>query len=346
MPSFAQRLIAWQRRQGRHDLPWQNTDDAYRVWLSEIMLQQTQVATVIPYYQRFLARFPDLPSLAAADSEAVMGLWSGLGYYARARNLHACAKAVMAAHGGAFPRDPEAIAALPGIGRSTANAIADFCFGARLAILDGNVKRLLCRHAGVDGFPGSPAVERRLWQLAESLLPRDQVDRYIQAQMDLGATVCARSRPRCGECPVAGDCVARQSGRTGELPAPRPRRILPERELTVLLLICGDRVLLEQRPPAGIWGGLMSLPELPDGSTAAGAVAARGLRLAGEAQALQPLSHTFTHFTLRIQPLRCLVAGAAAVADQALRWLGRDALEEAPLPAPIRRLLQTGWTGD
>lgn len=344
MPSFAQRLIAWQHRQGRHDLPWQNTDDPYRVWLSEIMLQQTQVATVIPYYQRFLARFPDLPSLAAADSGTVMGLWSGLGYYARARNLHACAKAVVAFHGGAFPSDPAALAALPGIGRSTAHAIADFCFGARLAILDGNVKRLLCRHAGVEGFPGSPAVERQLWQLAESLLPRGRVGRYIQAQMDLGATVCARSRPRCGECPVAEDCVARRSGRTAELPSPRPRKALPEREATVLLLISGKRVLLEQRPPAGIWGGLMSLPEVPAGTLAATAVATWGLRLMGEVQVLPTLSHGFTHFQLKIHPLRCLVTRAEAVADRPLRWLDREALAGAPLPAPIRRLLQTGWT--
>ena len=202
-PDFAARLIAWHADHGRHDLPWQNTHDPYRIWLSEIMLQQTQVDTVVPYYRRFLARCPDIATLAAADSGTVMALWSGLGYYARARNLHACAQRLVADHGGAFPATAEAIATLPGIGRSTAAAIAAFAFGERTAILDGNVKRVLCRAFGIDGFPGQAAVERKLWALAEALLPHADVATYIQAQMDLGATLCTRGTPHCTRCPLA-----------------------------------------------------------------------------------------------------------------------------------------------
>jgi A/G-specific adenine glycosylase len=338
LASFADRLIAWQQRHGRHDLPWQNTGDPYRVWLSEIMLQQTQVATVIPYYQRFLARFPDLAALAAAPVEEVMGLWSGLGYYARARNLHACAQAVMADHGGAFPRQPEAIAELPGIGRSTANAIAVFCFGARLPILDGNVKRVLCRHAGIEGWPGSPAVESQSWRYATSLLPERETAAYIQAQMDLGATVCTRSKPKCESCPVAEDCVAKRDGRTAELPTPKPRKELPERKATMLVLIEAGRVLLLPRPPTGIWGGLLSLPEVADGSSAEDEARRLGCTIASK-QTLAPLIHTFTHFRLTIRPLLCEVQHQPAAAEPGARWLAAADLPQAALPAPIRKLL-------
>jgi A/G-specific adenine glycosylase len=337
-PSFAHRLIAWQQRHGRHDLPWQNTTDPYRVWLSEIMLQQTQVATVIPYYQRFLARFPDLGALAAAPVEVVMGLWSGLGYYARARNLHACAQAVVAEHGGRFPSDPEAIAALPGIGRSTANAIAVFCFGARAPILDGNVKRLLCRHAGIEGWPGSPAVESQSWRYATSLLPERELATYIQAQMDLGATICTRSKPKCELCPVAGDCVAKRDGRTAELPTPKPRKALPERETTMLVLIDAGHVLLLPRPPTGIWGGLLSLPEVADADAAVPAARMLGCEVLDK-QALSPLTHTFTHFRLTIHPLLCEVERANVASEPGTRWLSATELAQAPLPAPIRKLL-------
>jgi A/G-specific adenine glycosylase len=337
-PPFATRLIAWQKRHGRHDLPWQNTTDPYRVWLSEIMLQQTQVATVIPYYQRFLTSFPDLAALAAAPVDEVMAHWSGLGYYARARNLHACAQAVMADHGGAFPRNPEAIAALPGIGRSTANAIAVFCFGARMPILDGNVKRLLARHAGIEGWPGAPAVESQSWRYAESLLPKAEVDTYIQAQMDLGATVCTRSKPRCELCPVAEDCVARRDGRTDELPTAKPRKALPQREATMLVLIENGRVLLLPRPPTGIWGGLLSLPELAAGGDAEQETARLGCTIRSK-QALTPVSHTFTHFRLTIAPLLCEVRSADLAAEPGARWLAAADLAQAALPAPIRKLL-------
>lgn len=338
--SFARRLIAWQRRHGRHDLPWQNdwqlSRDPYRVWLSEIMLQQTQVGTVVPYYQRFLARFPRLADLADAPVDAVMALWSGLGYYARARNLHKCAQTLAREHAGAFPCEAAAIAELPGIGRSTANAIAVFCFGARLPILDGNVKRLLCRHAGLDGWPGAPAVESQLWRHAESLLPKTHVDVYIQAQMDLGATVCTRTRPRCEACPVAGDCVARRNGRTAELPTPKPRKALPGRETTVLILVHRRRVLLEVRPPAGIWGGLWSLPEV---ATETDAQAARlGCRIVSS-RPLQPVTHAFTHFRLTLRPLLCNVEPRVPAAAPAHRWVALDELDSAPLPAPVRKLL-------
>jgi len=334
--SFARRLIIWQRRHGRHDLPWQGTRDPYRVWLSEIMLQQTQVGTVIPYYQRFLARFPRLDDLADAPVDAVMALWSGLGYYARARNLHKCAQTLAREHGGAFPREAAAIAELPGIGRSTANAIAVFCFGARLPILDGNVKRLLCRHAGIDGWPGAPAVESQLWRHAETLLPKTHVDVYVQAQMDLGATVCARTRPRCDACPVAEDCVARRDGRAAELPALKPRKALPERAATVLMLVHRRRVLLEVRPPSGIWGGLWSLPEVATDADAA--AARRGCRIVSSRR-LEPVTHAFTHFRLTLRPLLCKVEPLAPVTEPAQRWVERGELDSAPLPAPIRKLL-------
>jgi len=336
--SFAQRLIAWQRHHGRHDLPWQGTREPYPVWLSEIMLQQTQVATVIPYYLRFLERFPDIATLATAAAEEVMALWSGLGYYARARNLHACAQAVVAQHGGAFPRDPDSLARLPGIGRSTANAIAVFCFGARVPILDGNVKRLLCRHAGIEGWPGLPAVESQAWRHAESLLPKTKVAAYIQAQMDLGATVCTRSRPRCDICPVAADCTALATGRTAELPTARPRKALPEREVGLLVLMDKGRILTMPRPPTGIWGGLWSLPEIDPGAGPEAAAARLGCRIISRRQ-LEPVGHTFTHFRLCMRPLLCETEPLSRAAEPGSHWLGRQELDSAPLPAPIRKLL-------
>jgi len=350
MSDFSRRLIEWQKRHGRHDLPWQRDwerlRDPYRVWLSEIMLQQTQVATVIPYYERFTTSFPDLAALAAAPVEEIMGLWSGLGYYARARNLHRCAKIVMEHHGGKFPADAKTIAGLPGIGRSTANAIAVFCFGARLPILDGNVKRLLCRACHIEGFPGTAAVEKELWRLAEMLLPQKNVGTYIQAQMDLGATVCLRGSPACltapEKCPLSDICFARLEGRTHELPAKRPAKALPERELRVLLLRHGDSILLEQRPPTGIWGSLLSLPELPDGSDATAHAAKLGYRLTGLRE-LPPMKHSFTHFRLTLRPLLCdATPSAQAVCDGiSMRWLEAEALAQAALPAPIRRLLES-----
>ena len=339
MSSFAQRLIDWHHQHGRHDLPWQHTSDPYRVWLSEIMLQQTQVSTVIGYYARFLARFPTLANLAAAPIEEVMALWSGLGYYARARNLHACARKIVADYGGLFPQDPVVLAQLPGIGRSTANAIAVFCFSARAPILDGNVKRLLCRALGIEGFPGTVAIESRLWQDAAALLPEQAVATYIQAQMDMGATLCTRGRPRCTACPLAEQCVACQENRVGELPTPRPKKPLPERSVTLLVLRAGNQVLLEARPPAGIWGGLLSLPELPMGE-AVGDFCARYLGVKPHAVVPAPtFMHSFTHFRLRIQPLLCEVSAQLQAAEARLRWVNTADLAQAALPAPIRKIL-------
>ncbi len=339
MPTFATRLIDWQQSRGRHDLPWMGTTDPYRVWLSEIMLQQTQVATVIGYYTRFLARFPDLEALAAAPVEEVMALWSGLGYYARGRNLHACARTLVLQHGGQFPRDPAALVMLPGIGRSTANAIAVFCFDARVPILDGNVKRLLCRYLGITGFPGTSVVESRLWRDAAKLLPDRQVAAYIQAQMDMGATVCTRRQPRCTACPVADGCFARREQRVAELPTPRPKKTLPERTISLLVLRAENAVLLEARPPAGIWGGLLSLPELPVGAEVVDFCARRlGARVSAVAPA-PTFVHGFTHFRLRIQPLVCAAARELQLAEPALRWVEMDALAQAALPAPIRAML-------
>ena len=336
-PDFAARLIAWHADHGRHDLPWQNTHDPYRIWLSEIMLQQTQVDTVVPYYRRFLARCPDIATLAAADSGTVMALWSGLGYYARARNLHACAQRLVADHGGAFPATAEAIATLPGIGRSTAAAIAAFAFGERTAILDGNVKRVLCRAFGIDGFPGQAAVERKLWALAEALLPHADVATYIQAQMDLGATLCTRGTPHCTRCPLATCCVAHATGRTAALPTPRPRKALPLRRITALVIRHRDAVLLLKRPPHGIWGGLLSLPELaPDTAPAAWLAE---LLAAAPAQPLPPLRHTFTHFMLDIQPLLLSPATRPDAVPSTASWQPVDALDAVGLPAPVRRIL-------
>jgi A/G-specific adenine glycosylase len=339
--SFAARLIRWHKRHGRHDLPWQNTTDPYRVWLSEIMLQQTQVATVIPYYARFLARFGTLADLAAAPVAEVMALWSGLGYYARARNLHACAKTVMREHGGSFPRSPEAIAQLPGIGRSTANSIATLCFDAHAPIMDGNVKRVLCRAFGIEGFPGAGAVEKRLWALAAELMPARHGATYNQAQMDLGATVCTRSKPRCENCPLADICVARATQRVADLPEPKPRRALPQREATLLVLLHENRVLLETRPPAGIWGGLLSLPELPEGADAREWVAQRfACRVVAVPPAPTSFVHAFSHFRLRIVPLPLRVTPGPAAMEPGLQWLAPAGVADAALPAPVRRILE------
>ncbi len=340
MSQFADTLIAWQRAHGRHDLPWQASRDAYRVWLSEIMLQQTQVDTVIPYYQRFLARFPDLASLAAAPVDDVLALWSGLGYYARARNLHAAAQQIVHVHGGRFPQSARAIAALPGIGRSTAAAIAAFCFGERAAILDGNVKRVLARHFGIEGFPGIRAVEQSMWSLAESLLPAQGVDTYTQSLMDLGATVCTRNRPRCADCPVTGSCVARQQGRQAELPTPRPTRVVPERQSRVLIARNDGAVLLQKRPPHGIWGGLYALPEIPDELDAEAHALTLGLRANGGATPLPPLRHAFTHFRLTLAPQLLEVSGEG-VRDPAWRWAAPHEWDSLGLPTPVRHLLDS-----
>ena len=332
---FTERLIAWQKVAGRHDLPWQKTRDPYRIWLSEIMLQQTQVTTVIPYYQRFLSRFPDVMALAAAPIEIVVEHWAGLGYYARARNLLRCAQQIAAVHGGKFPKSAEQLIELAGIGRSTAAAIAAFAFGERAAILDGNVKRVLCRQFGVEGFPGSTAVDRSLWALAESLLPDSDIETYTQGLMDLGATLCTRSRPRCADCPVSADCVARRDGRQAELPARRTRPAVPERSATFVLILNNRRLLLERRPPSGIWGGLLVPPEGEVNQV----LASFGLLKVSQ-RSLPPSKHAFTHFRLTLQPVVCEVAASLVVAESGLVWVDLDKAAEAGVPTPIGKLIR------
>lgn len=341
---FAERLLAWHRQHGRHDLPWQHPRSPYRVWLSEIMLQQTQVATVIPYFQRFVAELPDLPALARAPLDQVLALWSGLGYYSRARNLHAAARICQQQHGGRLPDDFDQLLALPGIGRSTAGAILAQAWGRRAAILDGNVRRVLCRSHGIEGWPGIRAVENRLWQLAEALLPAQQLANYTQAVMDLGATVCTRHQPACSQCVLAGDCRALTHGQVAHLPTPRPRKTLPQRQADWLLLFDNrQRILLHRRPESGIWGGLWSLPEYPDRSSLDTDLA---LRLAGHAlptlEQLPAVRHVFSHYALIAQPWRGHLSGSAAtVADGDHHgWFATGELERIGLPQPVRRLLQ------
>jgi A/G-specific adenine glycosylase len=339
--SFAARLIAWQRRHGRHELPWQGTRDPYRIWLAEIMLQQTQVRTVIPYYGRFLARFPDLVSLAAASLDQVLQLWSGLGYYSRARNLHAAALAVIKRHGGRFPSSRQALASLPGVGRSTAAAIAVFAWGAREAILDGNVRRVLARSFAVEGRPGSSEAQQRLWALAEALLPRTHIQRYTQALMDLGSMICTRTLPRCAKCPLAGMCEAERLGKPTAFPARRARGKLPQRQTLMLLALSDDRVLLEKRPPTGVWGGLWSLPEFASERHAVRVCRERFGFTAERRRRLEPLRHGFSHYSLTITPLLCRARPQSLRAEEpGIAWYALEEAIGSSIPAPVRTLLQ------
>jgi len=330
MVDFAQKMIRWQRRHGRHGLPWQGTRDPYRVWLAEVMLQQTRVAAVIPYYERFLVRFPGIEALAAATEEEVLELWSGLGYYARGRNLLRAAREV--ARRGAFPDTAGGIGELPGVGPSTAAAIAVFAFGRSAAILDGNVKRVLARCFGVEA-------ERAQWAQAQKLLPVRGIESYTQALMDLGATVCTRANPACSRCPVAAACVARRHGRIGELPSPRKRKPLPLRRTTWLVLVHRGSVLLERRPGSGIWGGLWSFPEPGYASIATYARDALGCKLKNTRR-MAALEHDFTHFRLSIRPVFGAVSGVLPRLEAPGRmWLDLDDAGRAALPAPVRSLL-------
>ena len=347
---LANKIIAWQRIHGRHDLPWQNTRDPYRVWLSEIMLQQTQVSAVIEYYQRFLKHFPDVASLAQASAEAVMAQWAGLGYYARARNLHACAKRVMTDWNGSFPHNAAGLVTLPGIGPSTAAAIASFCFGERAAILDGNVKRVFARYFAIEGDPTQRATEVLLWQLAREELPSvktcktdpEAMARYTQGQMDLGATLCTRSRPQCVQCPLERSCQARQTGRTEELPWPRQRKVLPERATGMMVACHDNHVLLEKRPDSGIWGGLWSLPEFEASDSPEHVCKILGIQ-PRQVQTLTPFLHVFTHYRLTITPLLAHALPAIdhySTGPHVRRWVREDELGSLGLPAPVRKLLE------
>ncbi len=340
MDTFAGRLLTWFDRHGRHNLPWQKVPTPYRVWVSEIMLQQTQVRTVIPYYERFMARFPDCAALAAAPAEAVLAHWSGLGYYARARNLHSAARLIVEQHRGELPESLDHLQALPGIGRSTAGAILALSRGERHPILDGNVKRVLARYHAVPGWPGAAAVQNRLWQLADDHTPGERVAEYTQAIMDLGATVCTRTRPRCEECPAGADCTARAEGNPARYPEPKPRRDLPVRRATLLIATDSERgVLLSRRPPTGVWGGLLSLPELADESADAWC-GQRGLRLL-KADKWPAFRHTFSHFHLEIAPIRLHVDHQARqiMEPAGCLWYKAALYNQLELPAPIKRLL-------
>jgi A/G-specific adenine glycosylase len=338
--SFAAKVVRWQMKHGRHDLPWQQTRDAYRIWLSEIMLQQTQVATVIPYYRRFLARFPDVKSLAAAAQDDVLKLWSGLGYYSRARNLHRAAHTIVTGHGGRVPREFAALIALPGVGRSTAAAIAVFAFGARHPILDGNVKRLFARRFGVRGYPGDAKVAVALWRETERQLPSRNLEAYTQGLMDLGAAICTRTRPRCDACPLAADCVALKRDAIRKFPAPRPRKALPQRRTQMLVLLHARQVLLEKRAPTGIWGGLWSLPEVGAGADIVALCAQHYGATVATHEALPTVAHGFTHFKLDITPHKLTVSRVAQRAQApGVVWLALDDALGAAVPAPVRRIL-------
>ena len=335
-PDFAPRLVAWQRQHGRHALPWQQTRDPYRVWLSEIMLQQTQVTTVLGYYQRFLERFPTVRDLADAQLDEVLAMWQGLGYYSRARNLHRCAQAVRDQHGGAFPPSAAQLTELPGIGRSTAAAIASFCFDERAAILDGNVKRVLGRLLAFDGDLASSAQEKRLWRHAETLLPAAEADMpaYTQGLMDLGASLCSTRSPQCLLCPVQDLCEARRRGAAEQFPVWTRKLKRSRREHWWLWLEHEGRIWLEQRPARGVWAGLWTLPLFEDEA-----------QLMSQARLLSPqapeplprIEHALTHFDWVLHPRRLPLQQAAEPGEGA--WVAREELPRYALPAPLKKLL-------
>ena len=345
MTTFSSRLLAWFDMHGRHDLPWQRERTPYTVWVSEIMLQQTQVGTVIPFFARFIGRLPTVGALAAAPLDDVLALWAGLGYYARARNLWRAARIVVAEHGGELPKTFDALHALPGIGRSTAGAILAQAHGQRWPILDGNVKRVLARYHAVAGWPGLPAVANELWLHADAHTPHERLADYTQAIMDLGATLCTRARPACTVCPLASDCAACRSGTQAQYPGARPKRERAQRQVAVLVVRAPDgRVLLERRPARGIWGGLYSLPELPpDDSPHEWCARMLGAAVAVE-RVLTTIEHAFTHFDLDLEPrLLDLAATPSAVNDRDdWVWCRPGAELAVGVPAPVAALLSGG----
>jgi len=347
---FPDRILTWFDQHGRKDLPWQHPITPYRVWISEIMLQQTQVQTVIPYYEKFMQRFPDLHSLANAPTDDVLKYWSGLGYYARARNLHKAAQQIRDEHGGAFPDTLEQVTALSGIGRSTASAILSIAFKQAHPILDGNVKRVLARFHTVEGWYGHSAVQKQLWALAEQHVP-EQVEPqryadYTQAMMDLGATLCSRSKPRCTECPLQDDCRAYQTQTVTQYPTPKPKRTLPERQAIMLLMHQGQSIYLERRPPSGIWGGLWSFPQFEDADSARNWLEKQGLDRS-ELETGTPLpeyKHTFSHYRLMIQAIMINPqkpdTGSVMETDDSI-WYNINDEFDGGLATPVQDLLKT-----
>ncbi len=329
MDSFARKLIDWHAVHGRHDLPWQLDPTPYGIWVAEVMLQQTQVTTVAPYYERFMQRFPTLEALAAAPLDEVLALWAGLGYYARGRNLHRSARIVIERWAGTLPDSLDGLLSLPGIGRSTAGAILAQAYGQRAAILDGNVKRVLARYHAVEGWPGEAAVERTLWAHAERHTPGEQIGAYTQAIMDLGATVCTRRQPKCAVCPVVPGCAARRAGIEARLPAPRPKAARQRRTATVLVVIDpAGSVLLERRPEQGVWGGLYSFPELPDGEDVEQWCYRKLGAHVSSVEACDPVLHPLTHFDLVLAPLQIRLACSPKMVGD-----GRDRLWHDPATA-------------
>ncbi len=339
---FAERLLRWWDVHGRKDLPWQTRVNPYRVWISEIMLQQTQVTTVIPYYQRFMARFPAIKQLAAAPLDDVLAHWSGLGYYARARNMHRTAQLIMADHNGRFPHQLQTILELPGIGRSTAGAILALAHNQPEAILDGNVKRVLCRHAAIRGWPGRPRVETQLWELARQYLPGQRIADYTQAMMDLGATCCVPRNPLCGQCPLRSDCLALAQDTVQQFPEKKPRKALPQRT-TVFIIAVNEKqqILLERRPPSGIWGGLWCFPETSNVAHAQNLCRSRmGLKITSQIT-LPIVRHTFSHFQLRITPLLLHTeeVGSGVREGEDQRWYSPQQGSTLGLATPVSRIL-------
>ncbi|MBP6058266.1 MAG: A/G-specific adenine glycosylase [Nitrosomonas sp.] len=350
MSSIATQLIHWHKQHGRHHLPWQRNRDPYAIWLSEIMLQQTQVNTVIPYYLRFMREFPTIHSLAQTSLDAVLALWSGLGYYSRARNLHRAARILVQDYQGKFPDTQALIQQLPGIGRSTAAAIAVFAFGKHEAILDGNVKRIFTRYFGITGYPGESKIQNLLWEKATESLPvnyhEGRIETYTQALMDLGATVCTRHNPLCEICPLQQCCVAFKENRVDQLPTKKPRKPLPQKETVFLLLVQHQKLLLEKRPASGIWGELWCLPEIETRTdTALYCQRHWGIKVQSSIE-LPVLDHQFTHFKLRIYPRLLQVISSTLIQQNKFIWIKpSDALEQA-IPTPVRKLLKQNFLSD
>jgi A/G-specific adenine glycosylase len=340
---FSKRVLTWFEQSGRKDLPWQQHPTPYRVWISEIMLQQTRVSSVIPYYMKFMEYFPDVLKLANSSLDEVLHLWSGLGYYARARNLHKTAQQVRDVHSGSFPEEFEDILALPGIGRSTAGAILALSGGQRFPILDGNVKRVLARHRGVEGWPGKPKVANTLWEWAEVCTPQKQVAAYTQAMMDMGATICTRTKPACSDCPLKTDCIASQTDRVQSLPTPKPKKTLPVKNTQMILLSKSDQeILLEKRPPTGIWGGLWSFPECNDEKIEQWCLQKFGCKV--ETKNDWPVfRHTFSHFHLDITPVlvRVKTISARIMEAEQYVWYNSTKPERLGLAAPVQQLLNS-----
>lgn len=340
--NFSQRLLTWFEHSGRKDLPWQLDKSPYRVWVSEIMLQQTQVKTVIPFYQRFMQRFPSVISLANADIDDVLHLWTGLGYYARARNLHKAAQQVRDIHNGVFPNTLEEMVGLPGIGRSTAGAVLSIACGKSISILDGNVKRVLTRYLGIEGWPGTKAIESQLWQFADAFTPSEHADLYTQAIMDLGATVCTRSKPACDTCPMQKTCLAYAQGSQTQLPTRKPKKAIPTKSTIMLLPMWQQQVQVYKRPSTGIWGGLYGLHEIDHLDELSDKLIGLGFP-AYQSEEMTPFRHTFSHFHLEIQPILIHLGSAPvdAVMESDILWYDLKSPQNVGLAAPTTKLFST-----